>query len=508
MLKKLRGQSLPFVVLFGLSFAFSLTTVFSPISNETFGHDAGIFAYIGTALTKGEVLYTGAWDNKGPLLYFINALGILINYRYGIYLIELCALFVTSVFLYKTGLLFASRFEALICAVFCMLPLTVTLEGGNLSEEYALPFTTLAFYLIAKFFKNEFVLKKYEMLVVGMCIGAIFMLRLNILAFLAVAVLGVIIVLLIKKEYKTLVTVSVVALIGFFLSLAPFVIYLTKTGSLKMCVDTVYLGALGFFSDISLFERLYNIGEMILSMRHPWTLHFVAVYIVVFLVCFLKKKSKRTTLDILSAISFFGLIVTLLANSLSGANHAHYFMCFIPTLIIPAIWLFNNVEKICDKRYWRKYVLPLSALVLTIVFSTNIYTLIISCMGGLTKTSVEGYVIAEEYIMNNSEETDKIMVIGEENGATSYYRTNRLSASNFFYYANGRFSDESKTYFADEISKDVIEAKPKLIMFENRQKTDDFLAHLTNKQEWEDLVKSEYSVEENDFFYRIYKRNY
>lgn len=507
MIEKKKSNLIPFGVLFGLSFLFSLETVFSPISNETFGHDAGIFAYIGMALTKGEVLYTGAWDNKGPLLYFINALGILINYRYGIYLLEICTIFTTSVFLYKIGLLFVSRFEALICTFFCMLPLTVTVEGGNLSEEYALPFTTLAFYLIAKFFKNEFVLKKYEMLVVGMCIGAIFMLRLNILAFLAVAVLYVIIALLTKKEYKTLVTVSIVAVIGFLVSLAPFVIYLAKTGSLKMCIDTVYLGILGFFSDISIFERIYNVCDMILSMKLPWTLHFIVVYIVAFPICFLKNKSKRTTLDVLSAMSFFGLFVTLLANSLSGANHMHYFMSFIPNLIIPAIWLINNAKKICDKKYWQKWVLPLSALVLSVVFLTTVYTFIIECRGGIAKTSAENYIKTEEYIMDNSEETDRILVIGKENSVTSYYRTNRLAASNFFYYANGRFSDESKTYFADEISKDVIEVKPKLIMFETEEKMNDFLGHLTNRQEWDSLLDSEYTVQEDDFYHMIYKRN-
>lgn len=507
MLKKLKGQGLPIVILFGLSFAFSLTTVFSPISNETFGHDAGIFAYIGMALTKGEVLYTGAWDNKGPLLYFINALGILINYRYGIYLMELCSLFITSVFLYKTGLLFGSRFKALVCSVFCMLPLLSTLEGGNLSEEYALPFTTIAFYLIVKFFKNEFVLKKYEMIVVGACIAALAILRLNILAFLAVAVLGVIIVLLTKKEYKTLITVTVFALIGFVLFLIPFAIYLIKTDSLKMCIDTVYLGVLGFFSDISIFERVSNVIDMILDMRHSLALHFIVVYVVVFPICFIKNKSNRSLLDVLGAISFFGLFMTLVANSISGANHMHYFMCFIPALIIPVIWLMDSFEKICDKKYWKKAVLPVISLVLVVVFGTNIHLLLIDCMGGLGKTRSRIYDEMQMCITENTEPTDKIQVFGEGTAVTSYYSTNRLAASEYFYYANGRFSDESKVIFADEIAKDVISVKPKLIVFENEAKMNDFLKHLTDRQSWENLLESEYTVLETELCHMVYKYN-
>lgn len=510
MLKKIKNQWLPYFVLLGFVGILSLTMYFSPISNGMFGHDAGIFAYIGMALTKGEVLYTGAWDNKGPLLYFINALGVFINYRYGIYLMELISLFVASVFLYKTGMLFGSRSRALVCSVFCMLSLISTLEGGNLSEEYALPFTTIAFYFIAKFFKNEFALKKYEMMVVGACIAAIAVLRLNILAFLAVAVLGVIIVLATKKEYKTLITVTVFALLGFFLFLAPFVVYLVKTGSLKMCIDTVYLGVLGFFSDISIVERASNILDMILYMRHSWMLHLVVVFVIAFPICFIKNKSNRSVLDVLGAISFFGLFTTLLANSISGANHAHYFICFVPTLIIPAIWLFEKAEQIIDKRYWKKWVFPLVTVVIAVVFFSTVYMPIINNMGREYNKIHEKttYLATEKYIINNSDETDRIIVLGEQNAATIYYRANRLSASNFFYYANGRFSDESKVWFADEISSDTIEAKPKLIMFETKEKMDDFLAHLTDRQKWEDFIENEYTVEEENFFYKVYKRNY
>ena len=507
MSNKLKNYWVPFAVLFGLSFAFSLTTHFSPVSNETFGHDAGIFAYIGMALTKGEVLYTGAWDNKGPLLYFLNALGILINYRYGIYLIELCSLFATSVFLYKTALLFVSRFRALICAAFCMLPLFQTLEGGNLSEEYALPFTTLAFYLIAKFFKNDFVLKKYEMLIVGMCIAAVLILRLNILAFLGVAVLGVIIALVAKKEYKILTTVTVFALLGFFLFLAPFVIYLAKTGSLKMCIDTVYLGALGFFSDISLFSRIANVLNMVVDTKSSGALYMVILFVLFFPIGFVKNRANRSSLDVLGIISLFGLLITLIANSLSGAHHMHYFMCFIPVLIIPAVWSIEKIEMLCDKDFWAKAGLKGVSLLVFAVFCVNYYLPAITALYTLSHEKSYNYVADEKYISENSEPTDLVQIIGGTVGVTANYRTNRLSASNYFYYANGRFSDESKVIFADEISNDVIEAKPKLIMFETQEKMDDFLAHLTDRQKWDDLIESEYTVQENDFYHMVYKRN-
>ena len=507
MIKKSAKNFLPYIILFATAFIFSLTTHFSPFSKETFGHDAGIFAYIGMALTKGEVLYTGAWDNKGPLLYLLNALGIFINYRYGIYLIELCTLFITSVYLYKTGLLFVSRFKALVCAFFCMLPLFQTLEGGNLSEEYALPFTTAAFYLIAKFYKNEFVLKKYEMMLVGACIAAVLILRLNILAFLGVAVLGVIITLIIEKEFKQLTTVTVFALIGFFLFLAPFVIYLIKTDSLKMCIDTVYLGAMGFFSDISLFARLSNVFNMIIDMKSSGALYMVAFYVIFFPVHFIKNKANRSSLDILGIISFFGLILTLVANSLSGAYHMHYFMCFIPVLIVPAIWSIGKIETLCDKRYWAKKALPGIAFLLLFVFFANLYFPVMDSISEIDPEKQIRYAGDEKYISENTDPGDRVQIIGGTVGVTANYRTNRLSASNFFYYANGRFSAESETYFADEISDDVYEMKPKLIMFETEERMNVFLTRLTDRQKWEDMIESEYTLQNVDFYHKVYMRN-
>ena len=506
MLKTTKWRGLPYIVLLGLTCAFSLTLHFSPFSISSFGHDAGIFAYVGMALTKGEILYTGAWDNKGPLLYFLNALGVLINYRYGILIIEMLGLFTTSVFMYKTGLLFSSKPKSLVCTTFCLSLLIDTLEGGNLSEEYALPFTMIAFYFIAKFFKNEFILKKYEMMIVGACIAAVLLLRLNILAFLACAVLGVIIVLVAKKEFKTLAMVAGFALLGFFIFLTPFVIYLVTTDSWKMCLDTVYLGVVGFFTDVSVFSRLANAGDMVLNMKNSGALYMILIYIVAFPICFAKKKSKHSALEVLGVISVLGLLMTLLANIVSGASQHHYFMSFVPILIIPAIWMIDKLESMFPKENWNKKFFPILTSVVFIAFFANICSPIAHIVTGYNCDLVTSEKDVK-YIAENTEPTDRIQVLGNALGATVYYRTNRLASSNFFYYANGMFSDSSKTYFADEIFSDMIKNPPKLIMFETENKYYDFIAHLTNGEDWEKLIESDYHEEENDFYYRIYKRN-
>lgn len=268
-----------------------------------------------------------------------------------------------------------------------------------------------------------------------------------------------------------------------------------------------FLNALGFFSDINLFARLSNILNMTMDMKSSGALYMVILFVLFFPIGFVKNRTQRSSFDVLGLISLFGLLITLIANSLSGAYHMHYFMCFIPVLIIPAVWSIEKIEMLCDKDFWSKSGLKGVSLLIFIVFCVNCYYSVMYNLNGgeIEKTHI--YAEDEKYISENSEPTDLVQIIGGTVGVTANYRTNRLSASNYFYYANGRFSDESKVIFADEISNDVIEAKPKLIMFETQEKMDDFLAHLTDRQKWDDLIESEYTVQENDFYHMVYKRN-
>ena len=59
------------------------------------GRDSGIFLYIGSLILKGKMPYVAAWENKGPLVFYINALGLLTanGSRWGIWFMEFLFLF-------------------------------------------------------------------------------------------------------------------------------------------------------------------------------------------------------------------------------------------------------------------------------------------------------------------------------------------------------------------------------------------------------------------------------
>jgi len=80
----------------------SLGTNYSPMRNQFLAHDCSIFSYVAYAMQKGRVLYSGVWENKGPLLYFIYYFGLSMHKTFGIYLLELISILISVLFSYKT----------------------------------------------------------------------------------------------------------------------------------------------------------------------------------------------------------------------------------------------------------------------------------------------------------------------------------------------------------------------------------------------------------------------
>lgn len=499
--EKFKRHFIPILFLLGVTCAFSLSSLFCPYSRETFGHDAGAFAYIGYAITQGKPLYTGAWDNKGPLLYFIEALGIVINYRYGIFFLEFTALFITLLFMYKTALFFVPRYVAAISAALSFMPLTVTMEGGNLSEEWALPFTVVAFYFIVKFFCNGYSLRKYEMMIVGACIAAIVLLRLNIIMFIAVAVLGVIIVLVRERKIKELLTVTLFSFVGFLVFIAPFAIYLTMTNSLSACLETAYFGAVGAFSEIGKMERIINVSAMVFAFVGSGGFFIVLFFTAIFPFYLYKTKGHRDIFKSLLLICFFGLFATLAGNSVSGANHMHYFMCFIPVMLLPIVWFARAVFSFLCANHVKAFAATAAVAALAFSISMDSFSVLRKNVIDNLRNG-DSYLNARcikisDYVQAHSSPDDTVQLIGDGPVMTSYYRAKRIAASNYFYYANGRFSKSAKKAFANKILEDIKKNRPAIILF-TKDKLEDFIKHLDDPGDFNSFLESNYIVDEND----------
>ncbi|MCL1851855.1 MAG: hypothetical protein FWF88_02350 [Peptococcaceae bacterium] len=506
MLQTIKPYVAPVAVFLIITFFLSLTTHFGFLADGSYRHDAGIFAYIGYAMENGRALYTEVWENKGPLLYLINMIGVSINYWHGIYFFEVIAFFVTLLFAYKTALVIVknNRWVAVFAAAFSMLLLAVTLQGGNLSEEYALPFMSVALYFITKFYYNQWVLRIFEVILVGACFSAVFLLRANICAFFLAMILVTVFVLIRQKQGAVLLRTTVFVLVGMVLFLLPVLIYLIANNSLGKCIDDAYLNILGSYSQLPIMNVVVNVFDMIETTAETGTAFVAVVFIIAYLVCLWKKAIFDQRLKYMLGIAFLGLFLNLLANSLSGVNQMHYFMTFIPIMVIPAAWIFHAVYLFVEKNTQEHLagLLTTGAVILFLSFN-GLFIMSHDVFENVKNPFAIEPKPAAAYILNNSQPDDLVQVIGGD--VTLNYQTKRLTASRHVHFAAGLFSQESVEVFANEIAEDIKDNIPKLVLFGSDSDYKRFKEAATFT-DIEEFLQSYYEQQAVEFDFIVYKK--
>jgi hypothetical protein len=89
-------------IVFALLIGIVLVEPSNPMENLP-GQDNGVFLYAGQQILAGEVPYLDFWDHKGPLIFYINALGLMLvsGSRWGVWLVELLFLILSAIGLHQ-----------------------------------------------------------------------------------------------------------------------------------------------------------------------------------------------------------------------------------------------------------------------------------------------------------------------------------------------------------------------------------------------------------------------
>ena len=99
--------------------------------------------------------YSGAFENKGPLLFVINALGYLIYPRYGIMFLQIPFMYFFMLFMWRAVDLYWSRRATFIIWLFMIILYSSNFFEGNRTEEYSMPFLLAATYFFLRWLKEE-----------------------------------------------------------------------------------------------------------------------------------------------------------------------------------------------------------------------------------------------------------------------------------------------------------------------------------------------------------------
>lgn len=317
--------------------AFVFILIFSTsttILGTSYSLDSAIFQVIGKYWAEGVVPYIGLWDSKGPLIFFINALGyFLTNSNVGVFLIQVFSLsltlyFINSFFRFN----FAEKTSWILSGV-TLLCLSNCYEAGNSVEEYLLPFLVPSFFYMYKWTDVAVTKKNYShsllyAFLYGLILAFSLLTRLTNAIGICVGTFLIILTLLYTRNWKNLFLCALCFIGGFCFLVLPFSLYFYVNGALyDMWYGTVlynieYAGSSGTAGH----DSLYALMSHILAYSSNLFLILVSILVISF-----SKERKR--------VGYFWFCVSCMTYLYFSYTYrySHYSIITLPYLCIGII---------------------------------------------------------------------------------------------------------------------------------------------------------------------------
>jgi len=308
---------------FVVSFVYLLffSTYTTPLT-DYLGYDTAIFMLVGKGLLHGLIPYTDLFDHKGPILYFIQALGQLIcPGKPGIFLLQLISLTFSIELIYKNSRFFLDEVTSLLPVLFFLILFCATIGEGNMTEEWSLPFIVSTMYLGLKYFFRKDKLNpnisKWDSLIIGLSFGVLFLIRLNNATVNTGIYAGILIAFLINRQFKNMFISIIYVLLGILLIICPVAVFYYAHDSFG---EMVY----GTFT----FNFMYASSSSKSLSTQVFLMNFARLLPLLVLIVSIVFFDKKYQLK-LSYIVIPASLITFLAF-ISGRPYYHYFTIVIP----------------------------------------------------------------------------------------------------------------------------------------------------------------------------------
>ena len=426
-----------------------------PGNNRPPAEDSSVFLYIGKRMLEGKLPYRDLFDHKGPILYLIEVLGLRLSPHStnGVWMLEVLNLLAASYLMLQLGFLEAenraSGFLAVLTAVgVCGWKIW---QGGNFTEEYALPWITAAALVFFRFFQSgcyrlrEIFLLEKRFPDVGKCLGLF--------------------------------------LLGAAAVFFPVLLWAGKTGCLS-----------ALWEDYILFNFSYtgNAAEQENSILKT-ALQFAGVVwpgTVAQLIClFFDHRNSRQWLNTL----FFAF--SLLAAGMSARGYYHYAIILLPAMILPLTGFYDLSGRLWCRLFRKPETVDFRLIVVSF--------LLIAAAAFLYRRISPGQMQEDAAVQTLLEKTapeDDVLVLGNN---CWYYLASERKTENRFFYQLPPLEISSELYAAFE--KDLDRHPPDTVLLpgreEEREWTDIRLKGIREK-----LLGRSYSSEVFDEF-ELFTRN-
>lgn len=428
--------------------------------------DASVYLNVSKNLTQGKILYKDIVDNKGPVLYFINYIALKLGGELFVCIVEFIFIYIALLFLYKSiELINNNKFRSLIVLSIVFIYYARFFTYGVSCEGYALTFSAIAMYECIKFFKKNAFTNR-QCLLIGILFGLAFFIRANLVVVFVGFGIGIGINLIIEKRFKELLKYILFSFIGLLIVCIPILIYLLANNCFYEFIEHVFI----LNTSMNKIGILKSIFIMIKTMRVTFLVIFI--YLITSIYKIYKKEKFYISPIIL-------IIVTLLFNSISKEIYFHYFIAFIPIIMLAYDNILNIICNI-SKRNTITYCIVIGIIVLHLVNYKYIFRF------NVAQPNKE--II--EYIKNNTTSEAQIAVIGFYDEI--YYLSNREPVSKITYVlSNNAFAEDKQIEILNQYLGDIINKKPEIII-EDKVTVKNIVEKYVDITEYEELKTNNY----------------
>ena len=445
-----------YAILFFGALVVLLSSPLAPFAHKLVNADSGVYIYSAEQILDGKIMYKEIFDHKGPMFYLFLVVGLLIGggNSTGIWVVELVALFVTLIFIFKSVRFYFNQFIALVTTLTCLILFSTFLEEGrgNTTEEYAILFISISLYYFLRFFQRRD-LKMYHFVLIAFCASCTFLIKPNFVTPWLTGYLIIFILLLKKREIKKILSVSVISLGVLLVVCLPFVLYFIHTDSwldFKFCFWDFNKAYSDNMSIVGIIVRTCKRLWFEPVARTPFQV-FLFLYFAGVIIYYKQLKYKTEAWFCIATILLTGMMI-----SIGAFVFAHYFLLFIPVFAFPFAAVYHTIQKnFMGNPKW----VYCFFVVLLLCGGINDLRQSAATLPYKKQTKVENLL---SFIKENTKETDKITVVG--NDCWIYLLSGRESVSKYTYQYPLVFVRHYGRTIAEEYINDIETGKPRMII--------------------------------------------
>ncbi|CAG0967925.1 hypothetical protein ANAEL_01013 [Anaerolineales bacterium] len=305
------------------------------------GRDNGVFLYGGQQLLAGKTPYLDFWDHKGPLIYFINALGLLIGkgLRWGVWGIEFIFLFFAAMGIYQTAKIHWGKSTGIVAVMYWAYVLGQVghyeyFHDTNYTEAYSLLFSVISVYFWS--LASSSGRYRWCYFAMGISMGFSLLLRPNNIGIQASLILVDLLIAITKRNFSSFVKKVTFFILGASTVLATFAAWFLSRGALSAMLNAVFNYNIYYAQKNQVKGFATSYTELAIgSLSKLGWFPFLGYCVLLLLWVYQQSRRKPFTIDHKNAFILAILIdlpLETILSSISGRVFFHYLMIWTPGL--------------------------------------------------------------------------------------------------------------------------------------------------------------------------------